>query len=315
MSVPEPGPPRASPGLRGVFRSPSDGRLRAGWRVLAHGAAFGILLLAFIVPIGVAASLAAFAAPGLATDWLLLLAGALASVAAITLATWLARRFLDRRSWVSLGFRIDRHTLPDLFVGFLIPGLLMGTVLLTMWALGWLRFEGWGWQGGAWAETLLGLLSGLALFCAVGYEEEMLSRGYQLQNLVEGAGLRRGLFLSATLFSILHLFNPGAGWAAVLGIFAAGYFLAFGWVRTRQLWLSIGLHVGWNFFEGTVFGFRVSGLSVFGLIRHTVSGPAWLTGGAFGPEAGLIILPAMALGAILIWGYTRGRPGYARTDA
>ncbi len=300
-------PPRPASGLRRVFLSPSDGRLRAGWRLLAHAALFGSLLIAFTLPIAVALAVAAYAAPGLSLDTLLMLGSAFASAIAITLATWFARRYIDRRSLLSLGMRFDRHTIADLLVGFAIPGLLMGLVFAGEWSLGWLQFEGWSWEGGAWGQTLLGLLAGLALYCAVGYEEELFSRGYQLQNLIEGSSLRLGLFLSALIFSILHLLNPGAGWASLLGILAAAYFLALGWVRTRQLWLSIGLHIGWNFFEGTVFGFPVSGLNLFRLMRHTASGPTWLTGGAFGPEAGLILLPVLAVGASLVWFYTRGR--------
>jgi hypothetical protein len=75
------------------------------------------------------------------------------------------------------------------------------------------------------------------------------------------------------------------------------------------LWLPIGLHLGWNFFEGNIFGFPVSGLDTFRLIRHSINGPTWLTGGPFGPEAGLIILPAMALGIWLMIIFTRGRDG------
>jgi hypothetical protein len=69
----------------------------------------------------------------------------------------------------------------------------------------------------------------------------------------------------------------------------------------------MGLHLGWNFFEGPVFGFPVSGTSSFRLIRHTVDGPTTLTGGQFGPEAGLIVIPALLFGAALLWAYTRGR--------
>ena len=69
----------------------------------------------------------------------------------------------------------------------------------------------------------------------------------------------------------------------------------------------MGLHLGWNFFEGTIFGFPVSGLETFRLLHHTITGPSLITGGEFGPEAGLIVLPAMVLGAGLIYLYTRGR--------
>ena len=105
----------------------------------------------------------------------------------------------------------------------------------------------------------------------------------------------------------MHLANPNATWVSAAGIFFAGLFLAYGYVCTQQLWLSIGLHIGWNFFEGVVFGFPVSGLSIYPLIHINVSGPDVWTGGAFGPEAGLIILPALALGAVLINLYTRSR--------
>ena len=85
------------------------------------------------------------------------------------------------------------------------------------------------------------------------------------------------------------------------------YFLLMAYLRTGQLWLSIGLHIGWNFFEGVVFGFPVSGLDIYRLIRHQIQGPEIWTGGAFGPEAGLIVLPALVIGAVLIYLYTRNR--------
>jgi hypothetical protein len=223
------------------------------------------------------------------------------------LATWIARRALDRRSFLSLGLRLDRHTLPDLVVGFLIAGPTMGLIFLFEWLMGWVRVDGWAWQGGAWLSTLVGLLSALVLWTSVAIQEEVLSRGYHLQNLADGLNLPWGLFLSSAIFGGLHLANPNATWLAALGVLAAGYFLAFGWLRTRQLWLSIGLHIGWNFFEGTVFGFPVSGMGGFNLLHQTAAGPALVTGGAFGPEAGLVVLLALGFGAVLLWAYTRRR--------
>jgi hypothetical protein len=92
---------------------------------------------------------------------------------------------------------------------------------------------------------------------------------------------------------------------AMVGIFFAGMLLAFAAVRTGKLWLSISLHIGWNFFEGVVFGFPTSGVAIYSLLHIHVTGPVLWTGGAFGPEAGLIILPALAVGAGLVWFYTR----------
>jgi len=90
--------------------------------------------------------------------------------------------------------------------------------------------------------------------------------------------------------------------------FLRGVYLAYGYLRTKQLWLSIGLHIiGWNFFEGVVFGFPGSGLDIYALTRIKVHGPEIWTGGAFGPEAGLIVLPSLILGAFLIYRYTKRR--------
>ena len=125
--------------------------------------------------------------------------------------------------------------------------------------------------------------------------------------LEEGTNTFWAVVLSSVVFGLAHIFNPNAGWISTLGIIAAGFFLAFGYLRTRQLWLPIGLHIGWNFFLGPVFGFPVSGLEPFHLLGLNVSGPDLITGGAFGPEAGLVGLVAQFFGVGLIWGYTRGR--------
>lgn len=227
---------------------------------------------------------------------------------AMTLSVWIARRLLDRRSFISLGFRLDRHTLPDMLAGFLITGVMMTAVYLLEAGAGWLRFDGWAWETIPPGQVALGLAGGLLGFVVVGYQEELLSRGYYLQNIRDGMGIGWALFLSSAIFALMHLGNPNVTWySALLGLILAGIFLAYGWVRTRQLWLPIGVHIGWNFFEGSIFGFPVSGLNVTGLIQQTPTGPVAITGGPFGPEAGLILLPTLALGAGLIWLNTRGR--------
>lgn len=307
--APDPLPATTPSWLARLFISRDERRLRAGWRLALHGLLYLILLGLMGIPL-VAVTFVVFpqtlGSPSLAglAEFLALIP----SLGAILLATWIARRLVDRRSFVSLGFRVNRRAFLDLVVGFAIPAVMMGLIYLAEASLGAVRFEGWAWETIPAGHVVLGLLAGFAFFLGVGLNEETLSRGYQLQNLVDGLGLRWGLFLSSAIFAALHLGNPNVTWYTVIpGLLAAGYFLAFGWVRTGQLWLSIGLHLGWNFFEGTVFGFPVSGLQLFQLVRQKAIGPTLITGGAFGPEAGLVILPALTLGTFLIWMYTRGR--------
>ena len=118
---------------------------------------------------------------------------------------------------------------------------------------------------------------------------------------------------SSAIFSLLHLFNPGASIPALIGLFAAGLLFAYAYLATRQLWLPIGLHLSWNLSEGPIFGFPVSGLPGQGLLEVDVSGPALITGGAFGPEAGLVGLLGVGIAAtmIAVWQRATQRVGVA----
>ena len=284
-----------------VFLSPEEPRLRAGWRLLLHA----LFYLAIMLTLSIGSLL--FFQETLGVIITAISPAIMIELVSILSATYLARRFLDYRSFSSLGLQIDRTTVSDLIVGFLIPGLMMAFIFLVEYAAGWTQFQGWSWQTVGISQSAIGLLGGLSAFIVVGFSEEILSRGYHLQNLIEGLNLHWALFLSSSVFALLHLFNPSSSLISTLGLLAAGYFLAYGWVRTRKLWLPIGLHIGWNFFEGNVFGFHVSGLDTFRLLLHTPSGPDFITGGTFGPEAGLIAIPAMLLGAWLVKLYTRDR--------
>jgi membrane protease YdiL (CAAX protease family) len=293
--------PRAS-SITSLFISPGEHRLRALWRIL--GQLVLLLVFGFLFAI--------------ALGWLLflnlpeqvdLLVQQGIAFFAITLSVYLARRFLDRRSFSSLGLVWGPYALQDLIVGFILPAFMMGFIFLTFWIAGWLEIEGFAWQ----AQPISTLLANSALilltFILVGWSEELFSRGYQLQNISDGLNRYWGVLLSSLIFAALHYANPSFNISLLpfLGLIAAGLFLAYGYLASHQLWLPIGLHIGWNLFEGVVYGFPVSGLDTLRLIQHTVAGPGLITGGHFGPEGGLILLPALAIGSALIYLYTRRR--------
>ena len=146
---------------------------------------------------------------------------------------------------------------------------------------------------------------------AVGFYEEVMLRGYVLINLKEGiqrkyisdrTALIIAVMLSSLIFSLAHLLNPSASIITFITISLAGILLAFPFVWTGNLALSIGLHSAWNFILGGVFGFKVSGLSWSASILYVQStGPDWWTGGLFGPEAGISGVIAMCLSLLLIF--------------
>jgi len=183
----------------------------------------------------------------------------------------------------------------------------MGLIYALMSAFGWLTFQGFAWDFDPLGLVIKNVLVFFAMFILVGWNEELLSRGYHLQTIASGLNLFWGVVISSAIFGILHLGNPNATWVSAAGIFFAGIYLAYGYIRTKQLWLPIGLHIGWNFYEGVVFGFPVSGLDIYALLRIQVSGPVLWSGGAFGPEAGLIVLPSLIVGGALIYWFTKNR--------
>ena len=282
--------------LERIFFSPDEPRLRAGWRFLIQT----ILFFLF-------GTIVAILAASLGLDLGSLIFGNVLNFIAVTGSVFIARRWLDKMSFESLGLKLSQQALIDVLVGIGITVVQMGLIFVAMLALGWLRFEGFVWEFDPISTVITGVLTFFIGFIFVGWNEELLSRGYHLQTIASGTNLFWGVIISSAVFGLLHLANPSASWVSTAGIFFAGIFLAYGYIRTRQLWLPIGLHIGWNFCEGVVFGFPVSGLDIYALTRIEVTGPEIWTGGPFGPEAGLIVLPALLVGALLIYLYTTNR--------
>jgi membrane protease YdiL (CAAX protease family) len=283
-----------------IFISSDEPRLRAGWRLAIQ------TLLMIIVAIILQLAFEFVFTPSKNGNINFFISQILELVIFAS-SIYIARRFLDKRTFVSLGLQINKQAAADILAGIAITFVIMGLIYFAEVAAGWLTFESFAWQNESAASVITGVLTFFAVFVFVGWNEELLSRGYHLQTLASGTNLFWGVVISSSVFGLAHLGNPNATWVSAAGIFFAGLFLAYGYLRTGQLWLSIGLHIGWNFFEGVIFGFPVSGLDIYRLIRHQIQGPEIWTGGAFGPEAGLIVLPALAVGSVLIYFYTGNR--------
>jgi membrane protease YdiL (CAAX protease family) len=296
--------------LAKIFISPNEKRLRSGWRIALHGLLFINLLLLFSLP---------FVLLYLIPDaWLRpllgdlvnnrdLLVGAPPQLLAIFLSVYLARRFIDRRSFASLGMAWEVSAGRDLVAGIVISAPMMAVIFIIQWMLGWLQIDSFAWQTQSVPSILLQTLFLFGIFVLVGFSEELIFRGYWQINLTEGLNFQWAAVISSLAFGIAHAFNAGFNFPALIGLTLAGFFFLFSVRRSGSLWLAIGLHIGWNFFEGPIFGFQVSGLKAFRLLEHQIQGPEIWTGGTFGPEAGLVLLPGLLLGALLIALYTHAR--------
>jgi membrane protease YdiL (CAAX protease family) len=145
----------------------------------------------------------------------------------------------------------------------------------------------------------------LSVILAAAMAEELAFRGYPFQRLVEGLGPLGAVVVLSTLFGAVHMSNPHVSDNRWVQVFAfsntllIGIVLALAYLRTRALWASWGLHVGWNATLGLIYGLPVSGINQFSVfVRSTASGPEWLLGGKYGLEGGalgtMVILLGMA---------------------
>lgn len=184
-------------------------------------------------------------------------------------------RLVERRPAHELG----RSGAPkELAAGLLIGAALFGTTIAVLAALGLYRIQG--------TRELSVLVVPLAVSVGAGVIEEIVFRGVIFRIVESSLGTWFALSISAVLFGLVHLVNPGAtALGAIAIIFEAGIMLAGAYLLTRRLWLPIGIHIGWNFTQGGVFSVPVSGHASTGLFDATLSGPEWLSGGAFGAEA------------------------------
>ena len=132
--------------------------------------------------------------------------------------------------------------------------------------------------------------------------EELMFRGYPFQHLEQGIGAIGAITVFSVLFGAVHLANPGASLWGLINTILIGVLLSIAYLRTRALWLPWGIHFGWNFALGFLFGLPVSGLRLFNvMVRTTVSGPQWLTGGSYGLEASATAVVVILIGIVMVW--------------
>ena len=311
----------------GLFLEEGTGRPRALWRLLLQYWVYDVtvpllatLLTAAWLMAGSGRGIGSFDSSFLAGSPALPLIGSVAALMGVLLSVWLAGRLLDRRSFADFGFHLGGGWWLDLFFGMALGALLMTAIFIVELGLGWITVTA------AFLSLVPGMPFAIAIllpttvFLCVGVYEELFARGYQLRNAAEGLNLpvvgpRNAVLLawvlSSGFFGYLHANNPNATLFSTFNVALAGLMLGFGYVLTGELAIPIGLHVTWNFFQGAVFGFPVSGLSVGGatFLSLDQGGPVLWTGGPFGPEGGLLAPAAMVAGILLTALWVRLRRG------
>ena len=171
-------------------------------------------------------------------------------------------------------------------VGILFFILVTGFIAL----MGGYRIDSVNWDWNA-------LVRSLFMFLVVGVGEEVLFRGIVFRMIDDRWGTAVALLVSALIFGFVHISNNNATvWSSVAIAVEAGLLLGAAYKWSGTLWVPIGIHWSWNYFQGPVFGFAVSGNGTQSLVDPVIQGSDWLTGGSFGAEASI---PAFVLGLAL----------------
>ncbi len=217
------------------------------------------------------------------------LASTVLIVSPFVLAYWLLARFIERRPLSELDWRKS----PQLLWGMLAALLLFALVTAELWAANAYSISGWG-DAPLWTLFLLTAV-------VPGITEEIVSRGILFRLTEEGLGTWIALLVSALFFGFAHISNPGAtAWSSLAISLEAGLLFGLLYHVTRSLWWCIGLHAGWNFVQGAVFGIPVSGIQVDGLLDSQLQGPDWLDGGGFGAEASVLTVLTCGVASLLL---------------
>jgi membrane protease YdiL (CAAX protease family) len=284
----------------GIFLR-SDGRVRAWWRVaffaLAMAAAglvtssvvYGVVSLTPVV--------------GLARQYGLPLAD-LGEVVALLIATYAALRVVDgarERIWARVGLDLRGLSLRPMLIGLAAGTLAILVPCAVLLASGRLGFERQPAEITSWWAATRGAF---VVLLPAAFAEELALRGYLLTTLVEGVGTPFAVAITSVLFAVLHLLNPDPTFLSVGMVALAGVFLAAIRLTTGSLWAAWMGHLAWNLVQAVVLHAPVSGLPLptpgYRLEDH---GPAWLTGGSWGPEGGLAAAAGMLAASFLLVRY------------
>jgi len=218
-----------------------------------------------------------------------------ATLLSAVFANWLALRIYEDRHVVEIGLWLNRNSAENLVLGLaggagtaalvLVPALLFGAAHLTPTPAD---------------QPTVGTIIFVGILLAAGsVGEEIFFRGYGFQKLLAAAGPWATVVPVGIVFALLHGSNPGATWFSTANTAGFGILFGYAYLRSRDLWLPIGLHFGWNF-TLPLFGVNVSGLrmKVTGYEMSWTAGSLW-SGGAYGPEAS--ILTSVVLIALFVY--------------
>lgn len=262
--------------------------IKQGWLralvflILMLGAAMGADIL-----------FSSFFAPSIHDSFMRFSASYLMVAVAWLLLTWMVTKLLDKTRFFSTGFLWLPYR-ADAIIGLCTAGVMLGIgtlALLLTNALVLLPTDNTG-----------NLPLMFLLMVVVAVVEELVFRGYILSNLMASMNKWIALIVSAVVFAVFHAVNPDVSLLPIVNVFLAGILLGCNYIFTRNLWFAVMFHFGWNFIQGAILGYNVSGIDTPSILQQLLPGSAFWTGGSFGFE-GSFACTLLLLFTSIIWLY------------
>ncbi|GAA0177511.1 type II CAAX endopeptidase family protein [Clostridium sediminicola] len=296
--------------MKKVFKN-EDCQLRSGWKILITYVSFFVVtnIIAMIVFTAYSASVLLSAGGDISPEELTKLitennmlntSVMFIQVGIMILSVILFWKIFDKRPLKDLGLVNPLKSMNNL-----VYGLIFGAVSISL-IFFFLLFTGQIEMVNSFLQPKITkwLIIDLVLFILVGFNEELFSRGYCITVLGQTKSRWVMILVSSLIFSAMHLLNPNVSYLGLLNIFLVGILFAIMFIKSGDLWMSIGYHITWNYFQGNIFGFNVSGKDVHGIYSLKYTTENIINGGKFGPEGGIITSIILIISIVFVIKYT-----------
>jgi membrane protease YdiL (CAAX protease family) len=213
----------------------------------------------------------------------------------LILIVYTFRKFIDKKSIKSIGFSL-KNRFAEIVAGFIIALFIIGGGSLILYAFNYVEFLNI-------RIDIYSLLLGFLLFIIISLNEEIFFRGYILNNLMSSMNKYLALIISAIIFSLFHSLNFNLSLIAMINLLLAGIILGSTYIFTKNLWFPISLHLFWNFFQGPILGYSVSGQKSESVFTINLLGNSSINGGNFGFEGSIVCIIMLVLAIVMIMSY------------
>ena len=229
-------------------------------------------------------------------------AGSAVSLFSAVLVGWLCGRLLEDLPYKALGTAFSRNWLKHLFLGLVVGGSSLSFAVLIAASFGNFNLELN--RSVDPVQLIQSFAISFIVFAFGAAWEEAFFRGYMFQTLSRAGYAWIAIALTAVVFGFVHIGNPNSGAISTATTIIAGILFGFAYLKSRDLWFPFGIHLMWNWMQGSVFGIEVSGLtdlSAVSMLKEIDNGPEWLTGGSYGIEGGIASTIALVVTGTAIY--------------